>query len=148
MLELFFGTIFIIQIICILKSNKTKFHFQLSSILFNLILFVFFKIKIVLLLRDSFNIPKTIGYLFLLTIVLFYLSMILRNLNKFEIWLFFLTLFSWFISIVIEYIGALKLAYIPQQELIEDIFFYAGIFIWLILNIKICLNITNYRNTF
>jgi hypothetical protein len=148
MLELFFGTIFIIQIICILKSNKTKFHFQLSSILFNLILFVFFKIKIVLLLRDSFNIPKTIGYLFLLTIVLVYLSMILRNLNKFEIWLFFLTLFSWFISIVIEYIGALKLAYIPQQELIEDIFFYAGIFIWLILNIKICLNITNYRNTF
>jgi len=147
MLEFFFGTIFIIQILCLLNSNKAKLLFQLSSILFNLVLFVFFKIKIVVLFRDTFNLPKTIGYSFLLIIVLVYLSMLLKNLNKSEIWLFISILFSWAISILIEYIGALRLAYIPYQELIEDVFLYAGIFIWLILNIKIYLNFTNHRNS-
>lgn len=148
MLEFFFGTTFIIQILCLFNSNKAKYLFQLSSILFNLVLYVVFKIKIVLLLRDSFNIPKTIGYSFLLIIVLIYFYMLFRNLNRSEILLFVSILFSWVISILIEYFGALRLAYIPQQELMEDIFFYLGIIIWLILNIKVFLNFCYNRNTF
>ena len=138
MITIILIAIFFIQVLLFLiKPNKNFNTFLIWSIIVNIFFYVLLELKIPSYMKTYYNFPKTITYSIILLILLTYYKVLKKFFPKTSKAIFLLALFFWGISIFVEYIGKLGLMYVPEQEFVEDIFLYIGMFIWLYLFLHI-----------
>lgn len=134
MLEIFFLIILIIHFAIFLSHSNNKYNkFILISSAVNILFYLIVKFKLPSILKAEFHFPKTLSYLIFLTLFVFIWLELRERISKFGKNIFLVTLLFFSLSVSVEYLNALHLLFIPQNEIVEDVLMYCGFLSWIFL---------------
>jgi len=138
MLELIILCTLIVQILNISKTQSGKFRkFLFWSLFFNIFIYLVIAFEIHQYIRMVFGGIKLMGYITLAAVFLIYTYQAVRNLSKPNLLIFAASLFFWVLKIAFEYASWYKIIDLGNNQLVEDLLLFTGLFIWMLLFLKL-----------
>lgn len=121
-----------VRIINLNLNNRPYKSFFISSFFITLILFLIIIMKLHHLLRSEFNVPNTVIYLLIATLLIFYLYKFISVLKSNNFYLFISSVIVFALASTLDLLTDAKIIYFSAADFMEEILRIFGALLWMI----------------